>query len=138
MTEADMSRKLVEHLQRGLPGAVIFKHNDQVTAGIPDISLTWNGRTTWIEVKLVKESGVISRGIQQLRCLQLARQGSCVYVIFEQRSGDAWTTIRNPEHGLQVDDVNGVIDCAAGIKPEIVVEFIQRTHQEHACNAPTS
>ena len=51
MTEANLSKNLVLALKKRMPGSVVFKHNDRITAGIPDISVTWRGRTVWIEVK---------------------------------------------------------------------------------------
>ncbi len=51
MTEADLKRRLVRALKSTMPGAVVFRHEDQFTAGIPDISVTWAGITTWWEVK---------------------------------------------------------------------------------------
>lgn len=52
MTESDFQRKLRRALQARLPKAVIWKHNDRFTAGIPDISVTHEGRTTWLELKV--------------------------------------------------------------------------------------
>jgi len=53
MNEATVVRAIVDHLRERLPGAVVFKHNDRITAGIPDVSVTYGGRTTWLEVKLI-------------------------------------------------------------------------------------
>lgn len=88
MTEHDMSRKLVKKLREvlGPEGFVIFKHNDRVTAGIPDISVTGNGMTTWWEVKnltggrtMPKERG---RGLQAKNMSSLYAAGHCYYIIF--------------------------------------------------------
>lgn len=35
-----------------LRNAVIFKHSDRFSAGIPDFSVTVNGNTLWVEVKM--------------------------------------------------------------------------------------
>jgi len=50
MIESDLKRGLVKAL-RGIPGAVVYRHEDQFTAGMPDISVTKRGRVVWIEVK---------------------------------------------------------------------------------------
>lgn len=53
MTEGQFNAKLVKELRQRLgPGAVVFKHADAYTAGIPDISVTLNDRTLWLECKL--------------------------------------------------------------------------------------
>ena len=51
MNEATLKRNLVKAIKSAMPGAVVFRHEDQFTAGIPDISVTWAGITTWWEVK---------------------------------------------------------------------------------------
>lgn len=51
MDEAYLKRKLVEAIRKEMPGAVVYRHEDTFTAGIPDISVTWRGSTSWIEVK---------------------------------------------------------------------------------------
>lgn len=51
MTESKFTSKLLKELRLRLPGAVIFKHNDIGTAGIPDISITNERRTIWLEIK---------------------------------------------------------------------------------------
>lgn len=51
MTEAQFTRALVHDLRQVLDRTVIFKHNDRLTAGVPDLSVTYHGRTTWLEVK---------------------------------------------------------------------------------------
>jgi hypothetical protein len=54
MLESKFTGKLLKALRRHprLAGAVIWKHNDWSTAGIPDFSITHNQQTTWFEVKI--------------------------------------------------------------------------------------
>lgn len=51
MNEGKFTAKLLKHLRQAMPEAVIFKHADKYTAGIPDFSITLDGITTWWEVK---------------------------------------------------------------------------------------
>jgi hypothetical protein len=51
VNEAYLKGRLVRILREELPGAVVFRHEDKFTPGVPDISVTWHGRTRWIEVK---------------------------------------------------------------------------------------
>ena len=51
MNEAYLKGCLVKALRHEMPGSVVYRHEDQFTAGIPDISVTWREHTAWIEVK---------------------------------------------------------------------------------------
>jgi len=67
-----------------LPGAVVFRHEDHFTAGVPDISITNAGHTTWIEVKIARNGKIRSKGIQKLTAQKLAMAGAkTLFVIFE-------------------------------------------------------
>ena len=82
MTEADVTRKLVQTLKRALPEAVVFKHWDHVTV-MPDISVTYRGRTTWFEVKLIrKNEGIKQRENQRLMMLSLGRTSFAYYLVY--------------------------------------------------------
>lgn len=93
MQERDLVRDIIEAVQKRLPRAVILKHNDMTTAGIPDISVTSRygmepeKRTTWIEVKLLKEKETLSTIRQHFDKLQLttlrllANEGHAHYIV---------------------------------------------------------
>jgi hypothetical protein len=81
MTEGKLSSALVKLLREELRDAVIFKHWDHITAGVPDISVTWNYRTTWYEVKYITK-GIIQRGQQRRVLEQMGRIGVAWYVIY--------------------------------------------------------
>ena len=53
-TESQFTARLLRALRAhpALRDAVIWKHNDRTTRGIPDFSMTINGRTTWWEIKV--------------------------------------------------------------------------------------
>ena len=54
MTETQFTSKLVRAIRERLgPGAIVFKHADGYTAGIPDISISLGRNTLWLEAKLV-------------------------------------------------------------------------------------
>ena len=54
MLEGKFTQKLLKALRSApeLHEAVIWKHSDWITAGVPDFSVTINGLTTWFEVKV--------------------------------------------------------------------------------------
>lgn len=51
MTENTLVAKLVKIARAELKGYVIFKHADRFQHGIPDISITGSGVTTWWEAE---------------------------------------------------------------------------------------
>lgn len=51
MIESRYTRQLLHALRQRLPEAVVFKHNDLHTAGVPDFSISREGRTLWFEAK---------------------------------------------------------------------------------------
>lgn len=54
MRESDCKAALVKILRGSLPAADsrVYRHEDAWTGGIPDISITFMGKTLWVEVKL--------------------------------------------------------------------------------------
>lgn len=53
--ESKRSRELVRELKKLMPGGVVFKHCDPMTSGVPDISVSFRGRTIWVEAKYVDD-----------------------------------------------------------------------------------
>lgn len=126
MTEAMLKSALMRYLRKKHPSAVILRHEDRITAGIPDVSVTWDGSTSWWEVKYAK-SRIRTRGIQELTCLRLARQGLCYYLIYEER--DAFhkrTRIVTPVELQQ--GLDG--ELHDGFDHAFVAQFISRLHHD--------
>lgn len=76
-TEKAFLAKLLPDLRKRLEpkGAVIFKHNDFYTSGVPDFTITIDGRTTWWEAKLAPNTPT------KLQAYYLKALGSAGYVI---------------------------------------------------------
>jgi hypothetical protein len=68
-----MVKGLERALQVAMPGCAVLKHNDASTAGIPDLSVTWRGKTAWIEVKFDRPAARAS--VSALQKLALRRLG---------------------------------------------------------------
>lgn len=81
MTESHVTRKLLRRLRETLPAAVIFKHNDFYTAGIPDFTITLNGKTTWFEIK------VIPNKVTELQALFIVKLQPRSHIITFSRDG---------------------------------------------------
>jgi hypothetical protein len=73
VNEAYLKRKLVDTLRVTMPGAVVIRHEDKFTAGVPDLSVSWNGITSFVEVKYQRKgrksvpTALQARMIKQLR-----------------------------------------------------------------------
>ena len=126
MTEATLKSALVKDLRYFLPGYVILRHEDRITHGIPDITVTGSGKTTWIEAKFANPK-FQSRGIQELTLSRLALAGSAFYIVWSlDKFGDRLTYIVSPKDiGKPMDEWENV---SSGIDHKFVIDHIRRTH----------
>jgi hypothetical protein len=94
---------LVSKARRAFSGFSIFRHEDNFTHGIPDISITGLGITSWWEVKLADPSldAKEFRGVQYDTMISLEVISSFArYIIFElnPKTGEKATRIVRPQH----------------------------------------
>lgn len=84
--EGQYARQLVREL-RTIPGVVVFKHADSLTAGIPDISVTGNGKTLWLECKVIRTGTdrVPLRPLQHQTMIRLSQAGMAYYIVWTPR-----------------------------------------------------
>ncbi len=145
-------RELVKVLATDLEDAVVLKHADQVTSGIPDLSVTWSGLTFWIEVK--RGSTIEARGIQVLTATRLARQGHCFFVLYGEDSTSIFTpkgvdsrqtssesrytgrsswTRRSPEPALGPASGSALLTVAVypGTDHHAIARYIRSLHDHH-------
>lgn len=126
LNEAEVSQRIRKALVEAFPGIVVFKHNDHVTGGVPDFSVTWSGRTIWIEVKYITR-GLISNGLQRRTMERLSRHGHAYYVIYDATMdvtyivSPAWVDFYCRE----------AIDHELGLAPQLVVRFIRSYNDNH-------
>jgi len=134
MTETQLKAKLTKTLRASLNNAVIFRHEDQFTSGVPDISVTWEGFTTWLEVKLAKPT-IRGKGIQKYTAQTLAENGRCWYVVYLVEKAMIGcislhsTYIVNPKAVIAGDWMLSP-NFVVGFNHEFVADFIRRTHYE--------
>ena len=85
MNEATLKRALVKAMRTTMPGAVVFRHEDRFTAGIPDISVTWAGITTWWEVKYspIGRNSTVTK-LQGYTLEQLSRQSTAGLISYQE------------------------------------------------------
>lgn len=102
MTEKKLCTDLVAAL--AAPGFLVFKHHDESTAGVPDISVNGAARTVWVEVKYVRPDSSVEREVTKrqvqwanMRLLEHATGARALYVVYEERSpGEFVTTVHRP------------------------------------------
>ncbi len=103
------SGKLIPELRKVFANdVVIFKHNDAITSGIPDISITkidFVPRTLWLEVKMIDSP---SKMFKPLQVETLKRLGG-YYFVWDQKA--KWGYLFRPEDRENWSDV-----CPLGIK----------------------
>jgi len=94
MTESQFQSRLLKALRShpALKDAVIFKHSDRFSRGIPDFSVTVNARTTWWEVKVAPGKTT------KIQSWFLAKLGACAFVIKASSDG-RWVEIFNATYG---------------------------------------
>lgn len=107
MTESAFTRKLLRALRSHtvLKDAVIFKHADRFSAGIPDFSVTVNGRTTWWEVKVNPNQPT------KLQSYFLTKLGSSAFLIKVGKDGK-WVQVFNAPYGW-VDNFDNMVNHIA-------------------------
>lgn len=131
MTEKELKDRLVYWFRIRLPKAVVLRHEDKNTAGVPDLSVTYKGHTVWLEVKYANP-GIEGRGLQKFTCLRLSNQGDCWYVIYEKAHGYRRTLIVDPEYVAKDKIENTPDECMTpGFDHEFVIQFIRRICGDH-------
>jgi len=115
-----MSKKMREQLK----GAVVLRHEDYFSAGIPDFSVTLNG-TTWIEVKHAKPY-IKGKKIQAYTADQLNKNGRCFYVVYRDIRGVLDTLIIDPAEVLKdiKNCMNNPITAVSGFSHQYVIDFL--------------
>jgi len=125
MNESILKSQLVKLARDTMPGFVIIRHEDRITSGIPDISISGNKKTTWLEVKYGTPK-FASKGIQELMCNRLAIAAfACYYVIYLERSGEKWTHIVHPR---DVGNEEHWLHFTSGFNHQFVIDSIKKEH----------
>lgn len=157
MVERDLTERQMKALNEGLTTPrLVLKHADQYTSGIPDVSVHWNGHSSWLENKLLEPSQTVHDElavIQLETCIDLEQScaGRCWVVCYvrgvPRRGAEPHTLIYRPtflrrgrvpqpeETFLRLDQFNlrgslwskGVIRLS-GHAHDSVVSLIWQTH----------
>ena len=128
MNEAGITAALLTKVRHTWPRAVVLKHADKLTYGVPDFSVTFHHHTSWWEVKFAKPRSknkpptFESKGIQDITCKKLAVQGSCHYIIYSvDEEGTKGVQIMQPRFLDEWKPVRQTIDAYSYTMPEYVL-----------------
>jgi hypothetical protein len=122
--ESGLKSKLMQQIKKDLPGFVALRHEDVRTSGIPDLSMTGLGRTSWYEFKHSAPT-FKSSGIQELTMLRLAAAGVAWYVIWEEnKHGIKRTLIVRPKC---LTELYPEASCS-GFDHKFIVGFMKKVH----------
>lgn len=136
MTESYVKSELVRYLRCAFPAAVVIRHEDVATAGVPDISLTYAGNTWWVEVKVARRGKDPTSGVTELQRWMLDRleaqsrfagapHGRALLVIYDDRpTYPAATYIYRPYV------YRPEISVTRGRAHWLVADLIRRGHQQ--------
>jgi hypothetical protein len=132
MSESLLTRQLMKKLRAELPTFVVLKHADGWTSGVPDVSVTGNGRTTWLEVKLVELRGIIETKLQRFQMERLERNGgTAFYVMYYTSPFPRSVAIVEPSKRSSVAPYHGLtpyLSSIAGHDHDLVVTLLKRIH----------
>ena len=131
--EAELKGLLVERvIQEFLKSGrqlFVFRHEDGATAGVPDMSVTSVGMTSWWEVKHAIPS-IEGREVQQLTARKLhVRSSCCMYVVYREKHGVKTTLIVDPRQIGKLDETPDE-RTATGFDHAFVARFIWQVHDD--------
>ena len=133
MNEGVPKSRLVARMNEVLPHFEILRHEDQMRHGIPDISVTGLGWTTWWEVKYANP-GFESEKIQDVTMWKLARAGYARYIIFyEPHPNDRKVCIAHPNEVLDIKTGKKILTWQRRVVAEkfdytVIAQFVARIH----------
>ena len=118
MNEATLVGELERALRKEMPGCAVLKHNDSSTAGIPDLSVTWNGRTAWLEVKFSRPGSRAEVSVIQQQTLRRLR-GYTVWYVFSPSGVKTTSLSRADGLDLIFDGIYAHADVACEIRKRL-------------------
>jgi len=129
MNELSLVKELVKLMRFHLPGFVIFRIEEKVVSGIPDIIITGNGKTSFIECKFGNPD-FKSKGLQEYNMNKLAVGGSAFYVVYILDNIDRrWTYIVSPKDIGLVPGQWSLYEN--GFSHKFVIDYVKEIHDHN-------
>lgn len=126
MDETQLKADLAAHIRINLRKCVVFSHGDRSSYGIPDLSVTYGGKTTWLELKYA-DPDFKSHGQQELNMKRLAHVGSAYYVIYETKGKENSVRLVHPDNFATWSSNLPV----AGFNHNWIMEKIREIHNDN-------
>lgn len=139
MNEALVVQRIRKQVLKANPRAVVLKHRDETTAGVPDLSITAAGKTSWLEVKYLRPGETPSQvrkhfPRRQLQaCLRLGQAGECHYLVAYGRAGELRAAVLDVEEAEALalrQDWRGLDH--GGEFNEVVRRYVHHFHHDPA------
>lgn len=128
MNETDLKAALCSEGRLRLPGWEIIRIEDIFTHGIPDITFTGRGKTTWVEAKYGTPSFKV-KGIQKHKMQKLALAGSAFFLVYWEKGGIRRTYIVPPK---DIDlDPSEWTNFTEGFDHKWVLKYLWGLHGNH-------
>lgn len=100
MNERTVKTKIIKGLEARMPGCVIYAHADIGTSGIPDLSISYNKKTIWLEIKNFPAPGpplsLIKKKFDALQLAQLLRLAARAHAFYAVSFSDNGLMIMRP------------------------------------------
>lgn len=71
MTEGSLKAKACDAVRSTCPRVKIYNHQDRFANGMPDTSMTWNDRTSWLEFKLLEAGEDLHQELSKDQLMEL-------------------------------------------------------------------
>ena len=130
MTEGELLADLLEHLRpiiSAIDVGVVYKHSD-ITSGIPDVSTSFNGKTSWWEFKLAEGPKIKhANDLQHLNMRRLAVASTSWYVIWEEIGLKKRTLLCEPRH-VGANGYYAAYESVDGWDHKPIIDWIRRVH----------
>lgn len=135
MTESYLIAELIRRLHLEFPRVVVLKHCDRFTAGIPDLSVSTGGYTTWLEVKLVRPREnlwdlVRELQLMRLRMLDVATHGRAWLLVYY--AAEALTEVWKPNaawHAYKGTSAAPARKAPVRAHHDLIIDLIRETHR---------
>lgn len=129
MNEATIKGVLMTALRQTLLRYIVIRHEDKSGYGIPDSSITGDGKTSWWEFKFANPD-FKSHGAQELMMKRLSNVGIAHYVIFQLKGKERWTILIKGSDLANWDKNEYQLAKVEGFNYEFVVAFVKELHSD--------
>ena len=126
--EAALKATLIKELKKHR-AYLVFTHSDRRLYGVPDLSISGHGMTSWWELKHATPYFYSSK-IQELTCYHLSLRTACHYILYFEHDDKRYTQIVLPKN-LHNEVIAQPEAHIQGHDQAAVVQYIKQLHGEH-------